>query len=320
MQGFKMVRSDEPMAERPLIITLFGQAGVGKTSLAFTMPQPVLFMDFDRGITRAIQDNRPDAFLVDDFGSFYQYVMSPEFEGECKAGGYKTFAIDTVGAMLEDFAASYLIKNDRKNGNSAGGLSLQGWGALGVLFNSMRNRFMQLGLNVCFVAHSKDAGEDAVARMDLAIKGGSSDIVVRVSDQIGFVYMEGQYRVIDFAPSQMHLGKDTGAIGKVQIPASTSMQYGPLLSDIVDKCKAKMFAESSAILEARAKIQAFLSQISELSVPSDFEAFAGVLKEQMPTVQAQLRKPFAERMVASGVIYDKAAKAYYFAQDETPAQ
>lgn len=312
MQGFTKIKADEPMAERPLIVTIFGQPGIGKTSLAFTMPKPVLFMDFDRGITRAVQENRPDSYHVSDFGQFYQYVQSPEFEREVREGGYKTFAVDTVGAMLDDFAASYLVRSDRKNGNASGGLSLQGWGALGVLFNNLRNRFTELGLNVVFIAHSKDAGEDAVARMDLAIKGGSSDIVVRVSDQIGFVHMEGQYRVIDFSPSQMHLGKDTGAIGKVQIPHSASPEYADFLDGIVTKCNQKMFSDTSAVLEAKAKTAAFKEQINELTEPDDFEAFAGILAEQPTTVKAILRPLFVARMGEAGVVYNKDAKTYAF--------
>lgn len=316
MEGFTKVRCDEPMSARPLIFTIFGQPGIGKTSLAFTMPKPVLFMDFDRGITRAVQENRPDSYHVSDFGQFYQYVQSPEFEKEVRDGEYKTFAVDTVGAMLDDFAATYLVRSDRKNGNASGGLSLQGWGALGVLFNALRNRFTELGLNVVFIAHSKDAGEDAVARMDLAIKGGSSDIVVRVSDQIGFVYVEGQYRVIDFAPSQMHLGKDTGAIGKVHIPHCTSAEYPTFLADIVTKCNDKMFSDSSAVLEAKAKTTAFKSEIERLTEPEDFEAFAGVLAEQPTTIKAVLRPLFMARMGAAGVAYDKANKAYYFVESD----
>jgi rhodanese-related sulfurtransferase len=234
------------------------------------MPKPVLFLDFDRGALRAVQANRPDVVNVSDFGQFYQSLMSADFKTFIQSNGYCSIVVDTVGAMLDDFASNYLVRLDRKNGNAAGGLSLQGWGAMGTLFNSIRNRFMELGLNVCFIAHAKDAGEDAVARMDLAIKGGSSDIVVRVSDQIGFMYMEGQHRTIDFSPSQMHLGKDTGNISKVAVPSPEAPAYATYLQAICEAVNAKMFAETTAQLQARETIETYRAEIAFAETPEEF--------------------------------------------------
>ena len=310
MQGFQLVKADEPVQARPLIFTIFGQPGIGKTSLSFTMPKPVLFLDFDRGALRAVQQNRPDVVNVQDFGAFYNSLLSDDFAAFIRQNGYKSVVIDTVGAMLDDFAANYLVRMDRKNGNAAGGLSLQGWGALSNLFNSIRNRFMELGVNICFIAHSKDAGEDAVARMELSIKGGSSDIVTRVSDQIGFVYMEGQNRTLDFAPSQMHLGKDTGGIGKVTIPTPESASYATYMGNIVEKVNAKMFAESEAQIKTREDIAHLKEMLKNVSNVSDFEIFTEELSSVAPSVKAHLRSSVAARMKELNITYNKVEKRY----------
>ena len=310
MQGFSIQRADEPVQARPLIFTIFGQPGIGKTSLSFTMPKPVLFLDFDRGSMRAVQANRPDVLNVSDFGAFYQSLLSDEFSAYVKQQGYKSIVIDTVGAMLDDFAANYLIRSDRKNGNAAGGLTLQGWGSLGILFNSIRNRFMDLGLNVCFIAHAKDAGEDAIARMDLAIKGGSSDIVVRVSDQIGFMYMEGQNRTIDFSPSQMHLGKDTGAIGKVAIPQPENGAYNSYLATICEKVNGKMFAETEAQIQAKETIETYKAEIGFAETAEDFQDLSDRLAGETPAVKAALKAVLTKRLKETGIQYNKTTKQY----------
>ena len=310
MQGFSIVKADEAVQARPLIFTVFGQPGIGKTSLSFTMPKPVLFLDFDRGALRAVQANRPDVVNVSDFGQFYQGMMSADFNAFIQSNGYKTIVVDTVGAMLDDFASNYLIRLDRKNGNAAGGLSLQGWGAMGTLFNRIRNRFMELGLNVCFIAHAKDAGEDAVARMDLAIKGGSSDIVVRVSDQIGFMYMEGASRTIDFSPSQMHLGKDTGNIGKVAIPSPDAPAYATYLESICQAVNAKMFAETSAQIQARETIETYRSEIAFAESPEEFAELSERLAKESPAIRASLKGDLKKRMEETKITYNKESKQY----------
>lgn len=310
MQGFTIQKADEPVQARPLIFTIFGQPGIGKTSLSFTMPKPVLFLDFDRGSMRAVQANRPDVLNVSDFGAFYQSLLSDEFSTYVKQQGYKSIVIDTVGAMLDDFAANHLIKTDRKNGNAAGGLTLQGWGSLGILFNSIRNRFMELGLNVCFIAHAKDAGEDAIARMDLAIKGGSSDIVVRVSDQIGFMYMEGASRTIDFSPSQMHLGKDTGNIGKVSVPRPENDSYNLFLDNICYAVNGKMFAETEAQILAKETIESYKAEIEFATTVIDFESVTERLAKESPAIRTALKSTITKRMKDTGIQYNKTTKAY----------
>jgi len=303
MQGFKIVRADEPIKERPLVITVFGQPGIGKTSLGFTMPAPVLHLDFDRGFTRAVQSCRPDSAQIDNFGAFYAYFQSGEFETYIAQQGVKSVIVDTAGAMLEDFCAPYLVTVDRKNGNASGGLSLAGWGALSILANNIKNRLQSLGVHIMFVAHSKDQGEDAICRMDLAVKGGSSDIITRVSDQIGFVYAEGKARMLDFTPCQTHLGKDTARLGKVAIPDADSDSFQGFMAGIVQKANDRMFALSQAQLDAKAKIAELKEALQKCAKPADFEKFSKLLEKEGQTIKLQLRTAFTERMAAAGVSF-----------------
>jgi len=64
-----IVRKDEGFPERPVIIVLYGTAGVGKTSMFNTCNNPIL-IDCDRGADRAI--NRQDTIIAKNWKEVIQ--------------------------------------------------------------------------------------------------------------------------------------------------------------------------------------------------------------------------------------------------------
>lgn len=49
--ALKLFKSTDQLPMKNLLVVIYGQPGVGKTSLAFTAENPVL-LDFDRGVER----------------------------------------------------------------------------------------------------------------------------------------------------------------------------------------------------------------------------------------------------------------------------
>ena len=312
MNGFKIVRSDEAIETRTLIFTLFGSPGIGKTSLSFTMPQPVLFLDFDKGVQRASQKIRPDYIAVTDFSAFLNWLESDAFTDQIKSEGYKSVVVDTAGTLLDDYAAGHVKKVDYKNRNNSGGLTLAGWGAIKEVFNDkIRNRLQQAGLHICFICHDKDLGEDSPVKMGLSVSGGSSDIIERVSDQIGYMYAQGNKRVINFsAAQQLHKAKDTAGIGKVEIPDHNTTQYDNFLASIVEKCNTKMTEGSQAQIEAKRRIEEYREGIAECNEPKDFKAMMATIEEETGAVKAQVGVIFRERLEEVGLKYDGKQKQF----------
>jgi hypothetical protein len=93
--SLKITPPSEPIVTSNLIITLFGQPGIGKSTLAYSAPKPLLF-DFDGGAQRA--KGRKDTVRVHswaDVADVAQADIAP----------YDTIVLDTVGRALEFLAA-----------------------------------------------------------------------------------------------------------------------------------------------------------------------------------------------------------------------
>lgn len=56
-----ILKKEESLPKRPVVIVVYGEPGIGKTSLFNTSDEPLL-IDFDRGVDRSIM--RQDTLLV----------------------------------------------------------------------------------------------------------------------------------------------------------------------------------------------------------------------------------------------------------------
>src|SRR5699024_4345233 len=110
-------------ADRPAIVTILGDSGLGKTSLACTFPNPIVIRAED-GLSAIPAEQRPDAFPViqkaDDVWDQLMALIKEEHE-------YKTVIIDSVTA-LERLFIQHVMESDPKNPRSIN-QALGGYGA-----------------------------------------------------------------------------------------------------------------------------------------------------------------------------------------------
>jgi len=180
------------------VFLLFGQPGIGKSSLGYSAKDP-LCLDFDRGAHRAA--NRRDTLVIDQWEDVIELM-----ENRDALAPYSTIVTDTVGRCL-DVMTAHIAKTDPKKA-PGGNPTLQGWGQLKNNFRTWVSAMRSLGKDVLLIAHDKEDkdGDTRVVRPDIA--GGSYGEVMKVADFVGYMYMSGKDRVLDFNPTDRWIGKN----------------------------------------------------------------------------------------------------------------
>ncbi len=179
---------------------IYGQAGMGKTTLALSAPSPLL-LDFDGGVHRV------------NYGHQVPTVQITRWE-DCEdvmkenLSDYSTLVIDTGGKML-DFMAEYIIRKNPKLGKSNGALTLQGFGERKGMFRQFCKQAMLMDKHLVFVAHrdTQKNGEDI--RYVPMFGGSSYDDLVTDLDLVGYLEAVGKKRTLTFDPSDRNDGKNT---------------------------------------------------------------------------------------------------------------
>lgn len=182
---------------------VYGQPGIGKTTLALSAPNPVLF-DFDGGVQRVNVAFQCVTLQVKN----WQMVL--DALQELRSGSVKcdTIVIDTAGKML-DFMSDFIMQNDSKMRMRDGSLALKGYGARKVMFIQFLRDVAAMGKNIVFVAHEKEDkdGDTRIVRPEMG--GSSLGDLIKELDLVGYVQAIGNDRTIFWNPQEKFYAKNT---------------------------------------------------------------------------------------------------------------
>ncbi len=148
-------------ADRPVIVTICGDSGMGKTSLAAAFPKPI-FLRAEDGLQAIPEDRRPDAFpplhhakasgAVQALWDQLIALLNEDHD-------YQTVVIDSVTALERLFVASVLDQDGKARSiNQALGGYGAGWSAVSAMHQRVRKAAGLLnerrGMHVVFLAHA----------------------------------------------------------------------------------------------------------------------------------------------------------------------
>lgn len=302
----RIIKATDAIPVAHPVFMIFGQPGIMKTSLAYSA-KDTLLLDFDRGAHRAA--NRRDTLVIDGWADVvdlleHSDVLTP----------YSTIAVDTVGRCLDVMTAD-IIRETPKYG-PGGNLSMQGWGVLKKRFQTFMASLRTLGKDVVLIAHDKEDkdGDTRVVRPDIA--GGSYGEVMKIADFVGYAYMAGKDRVLDFNPTDRWVGKNPAGWPPVKVPAIGKATT--VLAELFDQGRAALGTISEASSIVAQQVETWRTKLAGLTTAEQLNEQIPLIKATNATVQPQAAKLLMDRGEALGVLFDKAAKLFMPKRVELP--
>ena len=183
--------------DRPILCTITGDAGLGKTSLASTFPKPI-FIRAEDGLQAIPKSNRPDAFpvvsTIDDLWDQLTSLIKEEHD-------YKTLVIDSI-TQLDTLFMNWIVDTDPKKPRTIA-QALGGYGAGFQALSSLHGRVRKAagilnetkGMNIVFVAHADTEtielpDQDPYTRYNIRMQKKSVSHFVDNVDMVGYLKLE----------------------------------------------------------------------------------------------------------------------------------
>lgn len=191
-------KSNELTIPSTVKMMIYGQAGMGKSTLALSAPKPLL-LDFDNGVKRVNMAHLENVDIVQiTQWQDVQQVLQEDLS--C----YQTIVVDTIGKMM-DFIIIYKCGTRQPQ--------IRDWGGINAEFSWLARTLSSLNKNVVFVAHrdTRKEGDDTV--FIPALREKSYNSIVTELDLLGYLEMRNengsQKRTITFDPTSRNDGKNT---------------------------------------------------------------------------------------------------------------
>lgn len=215
---------------------IYGEAGIGKSTLALSMPAPVLLFDFDNGVSRIQAEYRTDTVQLTNLQDF-KTVLREEDLSE-----YKSFVIDGFGKYIERIY-NEMLKTGKKS-QMTWGKTLEEFKEINLILNDMPQ-------HICYVAHQKarKTGEGENDRFGVDGSGSAKDYLIGELDFLGYMEMIGKRRSISFTPSEKFYAKNSiGIEDYLEIPILKVGEPNTFLTDVIINPTIKRRQEESKSL------------------------------------------------------------------------
>lgn len=301
-------KATELEVPRTIKMMVYGQAGMGKSTLALSTPKPLL-LDFDNGVKRI---NKFHLDVVDAVQvKSWQDVQSVLQED---LSSYETIVVDTIGKMM-DFIITYKCGMRQPQ--------LRDWGGVNQEFSWFVRTLGTLNKNVVFVAHrdTRKEGDDNVFIPSLREKNYNS--IVTELDLLGYLEMRNengrQVRTITFDPTSRNDGKNTCNLpGVMSIPTIIDAQGKPTAkNDFIEKCVIvpymKMISEKEDEIkrynELLAEIKDGVMQITDAQSANFFIEHIKDYKHVGNSLM-KARSLFSAKVKELGLTYNKESNVY----------
>lgn len=224
----KVFNSLSPTEKPSILMVVYGEGGVGKTTFAATAPRPII-ADCENGSKyfglRGIESDVAIIEKWDDIQEFMEIALTDN---------YDTVIIDPIGELMEKLIAYMRNKADSKLVQRDGNPTMAGWGWLKSTMRTFLKTMRDSGKHIVIVAHVQERDDEGrvIKRPMIATK--LSEELVNLVDIVGYMTTVSDTdsgdtkRVIIVDPaSDKYVAKDrTGRLGRFIEPDFTKIVDG----------------------------------------------------------------------------------------------
>jgi len=287
---------------------LYGQPGSWKSTTALSMPTPVL-IDADNGVHRLDLRHRVPTLQVTSYQEVLELVTSPDI------APFETIVVDTAGRLL-DYIDVHIVKENPKNAQTGGQLSLKGWGVRAATFSMFVKTVLTMGKHILFVAHEREEkdGDTKIIRPDFG-GGKAGGELIKDLDFVGYMEMIGREHTISFSPSDRYYAKNSAKLDDVlKIPYMKPGDPNNFMSKIVSRFKDAADREAEMLREYAALMEQIKGSVESIVDAETANAFTEEMqKGKIPDMwdsRIKARAMFSGHVKSLGLQYDTEAKTY----------
>lgn len=287
---------------------IYGQAGMGKSTVALSAPKPLL-LDFDNGVKRMNMAHLEniDTVQVTSWNDV-QLVLQEDLSV------YQTIVVDTIGKMM-DFIITYKCGTRQP--------SIRDWGGINAEFSWMTRTLSSLKKHIIFVAHRDTRKEGDETVFIPALREKSYNSIVTELDLLGYLEMKSergvQRRTITFDPTSRNDGKNTCNLPSVmEVPTILDKNGNPTTKN--DFISTRIIAPYLTMLQSKkAEQEAYNKVLSDITGRLELVADAASANDFIAHIDdfnhVGSSKMKASMMLAAkakelGLIFNKETKTY----------
>lgn len=292
-----ILKKNDVTPRRPVIIMIYGQPGSGKTSIATTAENPVI-VDTDKGYDRSVQ--RADTLIATKWEDVIAEQNAGTFDN------YKTIVLDTVKGCTDDYLQVYVTTLDYKLQRN----TLKRFGAMADQFKAFVNFLRSKGCDIVFIAHDKETQEGDVIKHSPDCTGQSKDLLIRIADEVGYIFMENGERKIQFSPDETHIGKNVAELPVTVIPNAAEPKFANFMAKLIEQVKDGIQNKSESNRIAHEQLAEIREQLSAAMTDEDIVALMAATKELPKVMQNPFFAEMQKNLATKGYVFDAKQKKF----------
>ena len=177
----KVFNSLDPTEKPSILMVVYGEGGVGKTTFAATAPRPII-ADCENGSKYfGLRGIAADVALIekwDDMQEFMQIALTED---------YDTVIIDPIGELMEKLIAYMRNRADSKLVQRDGNPTMAGWGWLKSTMRNFLKTMRDSGKHIVIVAHVQEKDDDGRVIKRPMVATRLSEELVNLVDIVGYM-------------------------------------------------------------------------------------------------------------------------------------